>query len=871
MIKPGLMLVLPAVCLAVTATAQAAPSVSSVSGSITQGSTITVSGSSFGSGPNVVVFDDFEGGTDGEYIMTGSGSALVGEWASRSGEAYYSNDYSVSGSLCFEADMSGYDTRGKITGLYSSGAGEIFTCWWVRIPQNIPGENHVDGLNWKHVWVMGNDSTIDDDLTPVFLGETAQIYITGNCGPVGAWTGWDLNDEFYKGDWLRKQWYIKGGYTDGYYKYDFLHEDGTKLSVERTGRTWGHRDNDELGLPRQYERAIFNGYGRQEANSYPRFDDCYMAVGSSCRARVEIGNASTYSSCTDLAISGPTSWSSGSITAKCNIGGLNAADDWYLFVVDAAGDASAGYQVTGGPTYTLTVNSGSGDGNYTESTVVDITADTAPSGKEFDEWIGDTSGIADVSDPTTTLTMPAANQEVTATYTDATYYTLTVHSGTGDGNYIAGTVVDIDADTPPSGKQFDEWVGDTGGIANVSAASTTLTMPAADATVTATYEDAPSGTTQLVVNWGDSEANNVYDFSDWTNVYLGPYQEYSSAGPDGIVGSTTANYSVNGVNGSAESFSEGDQIVVTWYNNTGSQVTFTPSVSFDDEDYRDGGSSTGTWYDMTQLTLDDAETGTSGYTFTSGTAGSYNRVHVCRGISNTPQMLCDRIELVTGGGAPQYTLTVNSGTGDGSYTENTIVDIDADTAPSGSQFDEWIGDTSGIANVNAASTTLTMPAANQEITATYTDTGPIDDVATGETAVKGTVSGDYTDTQSSNDTYESITEVESKGNPASRYSYLEHKWTFNVTGGSTVTFYIEAYKTDNSENDDFVFAYSTNGEDWTNMVTVTKTSDDDSTQSYELPSSLSGTTYVRVKDTDQTAGNKSLDTIYVDHMFIRSE
>jgi len=173
--------------------------------------------------------------------------------------------------------------------------------------------------------------------------------------------------------------------------------------------------------------------------------------------------------------------------------------------------------------------------------------------------------------------------------------------------------------------------------------------------------------------------------------------------------------------------------------------------------------------------------------------------------------------------------------------------------------------------VNDPTTTLTMAAANVEITATYTDTGPTDDVATGETPVKGTVSGDYTDTHTSNDVYESITERESGGRPSNRYSYLEHKWTFSVTGGSTVTFYIEAYKTSNTENDDFVFAYSTNGEDWTNMVTVTKTSDDDNTQSYALPDDLSGTTYVRVKDTDQTAGNKTLDTIYVDHMFIRSE
>jgi len=148
--------------------------------------------------------------------------------------------------------------------------------------------------------------------------------------------------------------------------------------------------------------------------------------------------------------------------------------------------------------------------------------------------------------------------------------------------------------------------------------------------------------------------------------------------------------------------------------------------------------------------------------------------------------------------------------------------------------------------------------------------GDIEDMANSDIAVAGSVSGSYTDTQSSNNVYESIQEIESGGAPPKRYSYLEHKWTINVTGGSSVTFYVEAYHTSNSEGDDFVFAYSTNDSDYYNMVTVTKTSDDDATQSYEMPSSTSGTVYIRVQDTDRSQGNKTLDTVYVDYMYILS-
>ncbi len=155
--------------------------------------------------------------------------------------------------------------------------------------------------------------------------------------------------------------------------------------------------------------------------------------------------------------------------------------------------------------------------------------------------------------------------------------------------------------------------------------------------------------------------------------------------------------------------------------------------------------------------------------------------------------------------------------------------------------------------------------------ATTDETPPVDDTANNDVSVKGTVSGGYTDTQSSDDAYQAITERESGGKPANRYSQLEHKWTINVTGGDVITFYVEAHKSVSTDGDDFVFAYSTDDSSYTNMVTVTKTNDDNSYQSYQLPGTTSGAVYILVKDTDRTAGNRSLDTIYINHIFIRSE
>ncbi|HBG26964.1 MAG: hypothetical protein A2Y10_15285 [Planctomycetes bacterium GWF2_41_51] len=133
--------------------------------------------------------------------------------------------------------------------------------------------------------------------------------------------------------------------------------------------------------------------------------------------------------------------------------------------------------------------------------------------------------------------------------------------------------------------------------------------------------------------------------------------------------------------------------------------------------------------------------------------------------------------------------------------------------------------------------------------------------------VSSTRLGTYGDTNANNNFSERLTELDNGS-----YSYLEHKWKFNVTGGSdlTITFNVQAFHSPNSENDNFVFAYSTDGVNYIDMLTVTKTNDDGNWQTYTLPNDINGTIYVRAMDTDKTQGNRYLDTLHVDYMFIRT-
>ena len=70
-----------------------------------------------------------------------------------------------------------------------------------------------------------------------------------------------------------------------------------------------------------------------------------------------------------------------------------------------------------------------------------------------------------------------------------------------------------------------------------------------------------------------------------------------------------------------------------------------------------------------------------------------------------------------------YALTVNGGTGSGSYAAGAHVNINA-TVPAGKQFSGWTADGGVFGNVNSASTTFTMPASAVTVTANFVDIPP---------------------------------------------------------------------------------------------------------------------------------------------------
>lgn len=146
----------------------------------------------------------------------------------------------------------------------------------------------------------------------------------------------------------------------------------------------------------------------------------------------------------------------------------------------------------------------------------------------------------------------------------------------------------------------------------------------------------------------------------------------------------------------------------------------------------------------------------------------------------------------------------------------------------------------------------------------FTDHG-----ASGDIPVAGSVSGNYTATAADDGLAQSITERESGGKKNDRHSYGEHRWSFSLpSGGTEVTVSVNAWQSVSSDGDTFDFYWSANGSNWTHMFNVADTSEG-APVTFALPEGTGGTVYIRVKDTDQTKGNRSKDTVYVDFLHIR--
>lgn len=170
--------------------------------------------------------------------------------------------------------------------------------------------------------------------------------------------------------------------------------------------------------------------------------------------------------------------------------------------------------------HVLTVEGGSGDGEYLANTKVTIVADEPPEGMVFDYWSGDhLESVEEVKAFRTTFRMPHEDCTLVANYSDKVPHTFTVitNTFTETVELPMGAVYKLVADPAPYGKVFYEWEVTPVECAQYlyePAATTHFTMPNEPVTIKAVY--ITKGEKQLVVLNGTG--SGWYNYGTYVSV-----------------------------------------------------------------------------------------------------------------------------------------------------------------------------------------------------------------------------------------------------------------------------------------------------------------------------------------------------------------
>ncbi|GAA5496110.1 hypothetical protein Rhal01_02291 [Rubritalea halochordaticola] len=300
-------------------------------------------------------------------------------------------------------------------------------------------------------------------------------------------------------------------------------------------------------------------------------------------------------------------------------------------------------------------------------------------------------------------------------------------------------------------------------------------------------------------------------------------------------------FTINGSTGAittASSLTEGQYILTVTVTDSGvPALADTAQITIDVTTPGGPSNSPPVANDASGSVAEDAAIGTSVVTVTSSDPDTGDTANFAITAGNT-------------GGA----FAIDSGTGE--VTTSTALDYETVSSYS---LTVTVTDGGGLTDTATVTITVTDVNENPVVTSYNSDA---------ETMIDGSIiAGSYLDTQSSNNVYEVLQEAKTNGKPSSRVSSLEHTWSFDIgAGGILVELSVEAFHSANSEGDDFVFSYSTDGINFTDLITVTKTSDDNTAQLAPLPAGVTGTVYIRVVDADRTVGNGNQDTLSIDHL-----
>jgi hypothetical protein len=336
-------------CYSAMAYGEGVPQITGAPSTIQDRQSVTIAGVNFGTktqGPPLL-WEDFEWGVDGDPISEGGWTHYP------DGDSSIAKIAEISSTQSYSGTRSAYALLGSDKGRWRGGY-KSYT------PSSVVYASYM--LRWTAQNVVGNDNWKAGRITASTGGGVYSPRPKVNLA-VNLETGWWRNDIYTdNGTYYRPN--HQGQPKDAWRRVEFLY-----IMSDPPGATNGHI-NTWVNLQESTNHVTpVNGVTRSSSDA-PLFDT-YMTLhmGSSnpppyevwsddiyvdnTRARVEIGNASTWATCTERVIQVPTTWSSDSITLTVNQASFRQGETAYLYVVDENGSVNEnGFEIRfaeGGP------------------------------------------------------------------------------------------------------------------------------------------------------------------------------------------------------------------------------------------------------------------------------------------------------------------------------------------------------------------------------------------------------------------------------------------------------------------------------------------------------------------------------------------